>query len=61
MLRTNVPQEFAAVQRESQRVYETLRGLMDELELEPHPRHRLQPQFAPVPRRPYVITYSRDL
>ena len=61
MVRTNVPQEFAAIQRESQGAFETLRQLMDELELSPQPRHRLQPQFAPVAPRPYVITYSRDL
>jgi hypothetical protein len=61
MVRTNVPQEFTAIQRESQRAFETLRQLMDELELSRRPRHRAQPQFVPVPRRPYVITYSRDL
>jgi hypothetical protein len=60
MGRTNVPQEFAAIQRESQRAFEILREFTDELELITRHRHAAQPQFAPVPHKPYVITYSRD-
>ena len=60
MTRTNVPQEFAAVQRESERVLAILRDVM--VELEPRaakPRHGAQPKFAPVAQHRYVITYSR--
>jgi len=60
MTRTNVPREFADVQRESQRVLAILRDVM--VELEPSVaivRHREQPEFAPRAQQRYVITYSR--
>jgi hypothetical protein len=60
MTRTNVPQEFALVQRESQRVLAILRDVM--VELEPQlrkPRHGAQPKLAPRAQQGYVITYSR--
>ena len=59
MTRTNVPREFAVVQRESERVLAILRDVM--VELEPRrgkPRHGSQPKFAPVAQQRYVITYS---
>ncbi len=60
MNRTNVPDEFAVIQREGQRVLAILRDVM--VELEPtasHARHREQQEFAPKAQQRYVITYSR--
>ena len=60
MTRTNVPREFEAVQRESQKVLLILRDVMAELEKAPKSgRHRAQPEFAPIAHQRYVITYSR--
>jgi hypothetical protein len=60
MNRTNVPYEFAVIQRESQRVLAILRDVMVELEPSVSPvRHREQPEFAPKAQQRYVITYSR--
>jgi hypothetical protein len=60
MTRTNVPQEFGVVQRDSQRVLAILRNVMVELESSvSNVRHREQPEFAPRAQQRYVITYSR--
>src|SRR2546423_14644008 len=50
MTRTNVPHEFALVQRESQRVLTVLRDVMVELEARPRKRrHAAPPKLTPVP------------
>jgi hypothetical protein len=60
MTRTNVPHEFAVVQRETQRVLAILRDAMVELESSVGDlRHGEQPEFAPRAQQRYVITYSR--
>ena len=59
MNRTNVPQEFEVIQRESQQALVILGDLIAELEKAPkRGRHRAQPEFARSSRKPYVITYS---
>ena len=60
MTRTNITDEFAAFQRESQRALAVLRDVMAELEGDPDPRHGAQPKIAPVVHPSSVITYSRN-
>jgi hypothetical protein len=60
MTRTNITDEFAVLQRESQRALAVLRDVMAELEGDLEPRHGAQPKIAPVVHQPSVITYSRN-
>jgi len=59
MTRTNVPQEFEVVQRESQQALVILGDLIAELEkASKSGHHRAQPEFARIAQQRYVITYS---
>ena len=59
MNRTNVPQEFEMVQRESQQALVILGDLIAELEkASKSRRHRAQLEFVPISQQRYVITYS---
>ena len=60
MTRTNIPDEFAILQRESQRALAVLRDLITELEGDFEGRHGAQRKIAPVVHQPSVITYSRN-
>ena len=59
MNRTNVPQEFEVVQRESQQALVILGDLIAELEkASMSGYHGAQPESARIAQQRYVITYS---